>query len=80
LPSLRADHLYPYETFLVPIFVRGWVDQSATVRPEELYQLYISITIEPATFRIVAQFLNQMRHRVPPVSAVNIIQTYINKQ
>jgi hypothetical protein len=35
--------------------VRGWVDPRATVRPEG---------IEPATFRLAAQCLNQLRHRV----------------
>jgi hypothetical protein len=41
----------------------------ATVRPEGLYQWKIPVTplgIEPATFRLVAHFLNQLRYGVPP--------------
>ena len=35
--------------------------------------------IEPATFRLVAQRLNQLRYRVPPMKSV-LIQKQGNKQ
>jgi hypothetical protein len=44
------------------ISVTGWVDPRATVQPEELSQW----KMEPTTFRFVAQYLNQLRDRVPP--------------
>jgi hypothetical protein len=50
------------------ISLRGWVDPGAKVRLEELGQLknlMIASEIEPATLRLVAQCLDQLRYRVP---------------
>jgi len=45
----------PQETYVVLISVRKWVEPTVRVRLEG---------IEHATFRLVGQFLNKLRHRV----------------
>jgi hypothetical protein len=66
--------LYPPRRSLILISVRGWVQPRAIVWLEESEQLKNSTTssrIEPATFRLVAQCLNQPAYRVPKGKAIS---------
>ena len=66
LSALRTDSLYPQEIPLVLISASGCVDSKTIVQLVGLSQLKIPLAptvIEITTFWLVAQCLNQLRHR-----------------
>jgi hypothetical protein len=77
--ALCADRLLPPGKFMILISVRGWADTRDIIRVEILRQLKNSMTlsgIEPVTFLLAAQWLNQLRHGVPP--NINLVRAWID--
>jgi hypothetical protein len=67
LSALLADRFLLPGRFLVLIFVKGRVDPRATLQLEGLGKLKKSTSsrLEPATFQLVAQYLNKLHYHVP---------------
>jgi hypothetical protein len=66
--STQSVAFSPFERQLVLVSVRGWVDPRVMARPEGLGKWKIQMTpsgLEPATFRLVSQYLNEPLYTVP---------------
>ena len=75
LSVLPTGRLYLQEIFLV--HTAGWVEPRAIEQQGGLYQRKIPMTpsgIEPATFRLVALCLNQLRHRLTCIGCSKLIE------
>jgi hypothetical protein len=64
LSALRDGHSLPPGRFLVLTSIRVCVQPRAIVVLEELGKFITTLGIEPATFRLVALCLIQLRYRV----------------
>jgi hypothetical protein len=68
LSALHTGFLYPQEIFLVLVSVRVCFEFRAIVRPKGLCQWRMT----PATFRLISQCLNRLRHRLLSLSTCSI--------
>ena len=79
LSALRSCRLYPRKYSWHSFLLRGLVNTRVIVRSEGLCQWKIPMTpleIEPATFRLVAQCLNQLRHQQRAATAYSKYKKY----
>jgi len=93
IPRLRAHEGYkfvkprhrppfPQEIPQVLISVKVWIDTRDIVRPEGLYKWKVPMAssgIEPSTFRLIAQCLSQLHHRLIHLFRANTITTTGNR-
>ena len=80
LSALRTGHLHPEEIFPVLISVRGWVDPRGHSAIGRILSMKIPVTpggIEPATFRSVAQHLNNWAAAVRQWCNIMIWKLYV---
>jgi hypothetical protein len=78
LSALRTGRLYSQEIFLVLISVRVSVfplGHSAAGRIMSIKNPVTPLAVKPTISRLVTHCLNQLRHRVPPSRALDILQT-----
>jgi hypothetical protein len=73
LSALHIGSPLPPRKIPVLISIRGRVDLRGIMRLEGLGQLKNSV-FEPATFRLVAQYLNKLHHLVPQAVVASFIK------
>jgi hypothetical protein len=78
---LYTPRIYSYYSFLLEAESSHWHDPSGHSAAGRIMSMKNSNdAIEPATFRLVAQCLNQLRHRVPPCFVDACLMANLSKE